>query len=55
VKIEGLKLFLFDQICSRAVQVRDRVFAPLCFAETGYMKYTALAHSLAYDLFIMRT
>jgi len=35
--------------------MRDRVFAPLRYAETGYTKYTALARALAYDLFITRT
>jgi len=39
----------------RAVRVRDRVFAPLRYAETGYTKYTVLARSLAFDLFIVRT
>jgi len=32
------------------MRVCDRVFAPLCYAETGYMKYTVLARSLAFDL-----
>jgi len=52
---EGLKFFFFDRIFSRAVRVRDRVFAPLRYADTGHTKYTVLARSLAYDLFIMRT
>ena len=46
---------LFDQIFSRTVRVRHRVFAPLRYAETGYTKYTILARSLAYDLFHMLT
>ena len=37
------------------MRVRDRVFAPLRYAETDYTKHTVLARSLAYDLFIMRT
>jgi len=37
------------------VPVRDRIFAPLPYAETGYTKYTVLAHSLACDLFIVHT
>jgi len=35
--------------------MRDRVFAPMRYAEAGYTKYTLLACSLAYDLFIVRT
>jgi len=52
---QRLKVLFFDQIFSRALRVRDRVFAPLRYAETGYTKYTVLARSLAYDLFMMRT
>jgi len=46
-----LTKFLIAQ-CERA---RDRVFAPLRYAETGHTKYNVLARSLLYDLFIMRT
>jgi len=45
----------FDQIFSRAMWVRDWVFSPLRYAQTGYTKYTVPARSLAYDLFIMHT
>jgi len=37
------------------MRMHDWVFAPLRYAETGYTKYTVLACSLAYVLFIMRT
>jgi len=40
-----LKVLFFDQIFSRALRVRGRVFAPLRYAETGYTKYTVLART----------